>query len=1082
MSETLRLGRLLEEAATAVDRADWARALRLADAIAALDPTNEDAAAIRTLARLRATRSSAVRAGSRRQVTVLFADMVGSTALAGVLDPEDFREVLVAFHQACSDVVNSFDGHVAHVIGDGLLVYFGFPRAHEDDPVRAVLAGLAMTERIPQLIIPVRSSADGPVIPAIRVGIHTGLVVIADMDTGDHVQPHDISGETPNLASRLHAAAEPNAVVMSEETHARVAKVVRARRLPDLPVRGVDRPLPLYEALGEIVDDTDETTDRRDSPLIGRAEESARIAQVWDDLLSSPSRRGLALVGDPGIGKSRLLTYAKEHVHLGDGHYRTLHCSPYHSATPLYPVVAALQREARREWAGMSITERIGLDDPLDRYLLNLVLDQLEPDAPAPELGPEALRERTFAVLRTAFRRLAEDAPLLLAVEDVHWADPSTLELLSSLLTDPTCARILLMVTSRTTEPVAAIGGMEAVSLGPLPPPACTELVAELAADALDSATRELIVEHGDGVPLYLGELTRMFTHAAHRGTPPAIDSIPTTLHDLLVARIDGFPGEQRLLQVVATVGQPVRQTLLQSIVPVDPGDLEDQLRTLVTAGLLEVVDSDGEQFHQFRHALQREAAYQLQMLSTRREVHADVAQALLDESVARQCAPPRELLAHHYLRADDPGAAAAQLFAAATQYAQVAAHAEAVLRFGQALEAARQAPPPWPGFELDAQAGLAASLLADRGYTSPDVADAYRRLRELSTDTGVPAGRHALAAVYGMWAYFHVRGENRTSSQLAEHLLAVSEQTAYPDDVLAAEAILGYQLLWSGRFREAADRLASAARRPPSAAGARFPHDTAVGATVNLATAQWALGRFAEARASMVAAQRRAEALEGPGAAFTRAYVHTFAAAHLHLAGDVAGCAESAESACDIASEHGFPSWYGAGMLMAMVAGASGEDGAELIPAIEMGLEAWRTVGAESNRTLFLLGLAQAHGTAGQAEEGLAALDEALEHAVRTEELYLLAPLHSLRAELAAPTDPITATDSMQVALIVARDQEAVAFELEALTRACRLWPDTEPGRTAATDLAKLVAYLDPDHRLDEPCLAAARAVLEKP
>ncbi len=1081
-----KLDRLLDDAAEAVERADWATALHLADEIVGLDAGNEDAAAIRTLARLRSSRPPLARRGARRQITILFADIVDSTGMASRLDPEETRDALLAFQALCGEVVGRFDGHIAQFIGDGVLVYFGHPRAHEDDAVRAVMTGLEIVRRVGEQPPGTAGGSTAPPVVAVRVGIHTGLVVIADMGVAGRVQPNDVVGEAPNVAARLHVGARPGTVVMSAETYELVRGLIDAAVLPPVTIRGIDRPVRLFEAIGERTGESRfDAAGRPRGVLIGRQREQEEIIAAWAGVQAEGGTEALAVVGEPGIGKSRLAAFAKEHVHSQGGIFRTLQCSPYHLATPLYPFSVAFQREARRSPQSLAASDRIALDDPADRYALARLLGQPQGEPPPGlELSPEELRERIFTVALAGTRRLAVEAPLLLVVEDLHWADPTTLELLARLLRGPAGAPapILAVFTSRERDPVERVGALPVIELGPLPAGECDQLVADIAPPELGDSVRRLIVEHGGGVPLFLEELTRMLAETP--ATPEVGElSIPPTLQDLLVARVDQFTAEHRLAQVIATFGQPVQAAMLRRLAEVDAEDVDHQLQTLVAAGLIEGVDREGERFYQFRHALQRDAAYRLQLHSTRRTTHAAVAVALAEDAQLGRV--PAELMAHHYERADDLNAAAQEWYTAAVRHAEAAAHAEAVELYRRALNAVHLTPVAAnPDLELDVQAGLAVSLLETRGYTSAEVADAYARLRALLGDGGTGAGHHHLGSLYGLWAYYHVRGENRTSGQLATQLLQVAEQSGSAGDVLAAKAVLGHQLMWMGRFGEAAVLLEDA-RRFVSAPGGRglFPHDTGVGACVNLAATLWTLGRFGPARQALAEGVARAEALAGPQADFTRAYVHCFAAAQRYVAGDFDGCRVHGQRAVQISNEHGYPSWLGAGLLMVTVAAALTEDPDQYIPGIRYGLDAWRNAGAETNRTLFLLGLAQASARAGRPEEGVAAVDEALAQASGCQELYLISALLGLRGELMAvspPGDPKVAETDLENALEVARKQGAVAFELAALARIARLSLDEGRRRAAAAQLERLSTSLELG-RDDEPCLVEARSVLEQ-
>jgi class 3 adenylate cyclase/tetratricopeptide (TPR) repeat protein len=1062
--------RLLERTVEAVDRAAWDTAIRFADQILVLDPGNEYANAVLTLTSLRSGVKPDRASGTRRRVTVMFCDMVDSTAFASLLDPEETREVLRDFLRACSEVVEEFDGHIASLLGDGLLAYFGFPRAHEDDATRAILAGCKIVQRV-QALPPVHLG-NRTVQPAVRVGIHSGLAVVAEIGTADRTGTNDVVGETPNLAARILDVAAPNAVVISSETLDLVDNAFVTNPLPATTMKGIHRRVDLFSVVGQrILDSRFDATPGIRTHLVGRRTEQERIREAWAETQRSGCQT-LAILGEPGIGKSRLLAYAKGEVEALGGWHRTLQCSPYHLSTPLHPIVAALQQEAgatstepgERTASLVEFAEWLGFVDPSNLFILaQLLRISLPPELPVAHLAPEELRARTMALVVTWLDRLADRSPLLLAVEDLHWVDPTTLELLTRIVSRTASTPILTILTSRDRASVSSVGKIPTLTLGALTWEDCAQIVEDVAGrDDLPAAVRRLIIERSDGVPLYAEELTRMLGREASEGqlAMNQID-VPPTLLDLLVARLDQYPTELKLAQVIATVGQPVGQALLSRLLSLTGDEVRRQLDVLVDARLLRAGGDEADRVYDFRHTLQRDAAYQLQLHTTRRLVHAAVAAALAEGDQVSAASP--ELLAHHYEQAEDFAAAARQWYRAGFQHSAAAAHAEAIQHYESALAALERAQPPaLEQLELDVRSGLAGSLLASRGYTSPEVAAGYDRLRELSVAGGT---RHQLPGLFGAWAYYHTRGENQVSSELAQHLLDVATGSGKSQHILAAKAVVGKQLLWGGHFQAAARMLEEARGwQPLDDESYPFPHHPGIGAGAHLAMALWILGLPRQARNALSEAVASADSLEASAAEFTRAYTHCYAASFCHVVKDMTGARHHANRAIAISAERGFATWLAVGKLHLAVVSALTQRPADHIPTIRAWLDAWRRAGAEAGRSHILLSLAEACVLAGEPLDALTVTDEALVHVVSTQEKFLESPLHRVRGEVlrvVEPHDPLHAVTELTIAAEVAKRQGARAFELAALTSLQHLRLEIGWANDPSEQLADLQASL---------------------
>jgi len=1007
----------------------------------------------------------------------MFCDLVGSTAISEQLDPEVFREVLLQFQDLCAAAVRRFDGHVARFLGDGILVYFGYPRAHEDDARRAAAAGLAIVESVRGTAF---DTGDGGSMELeIRVGIHTGVAVIAEMGAGDRRETDDIVGETPNIASRVQAAARPNSVIVSSSTHDLIRGWFDVTALGPRPLRGVAQALDLFEVLRSSGAETrlEAVPDR--TAMVDRERESATLLGAWADAVGGrPS--SFTIEGDAGIGKSRLVELVRDEAVRQGGAQLTITCSPLHTNTVLNPVVRLLVRvtgldrdDARSPWT--RLVEKLSSHGPVptdDLALLAALLSvEVPASVPVAELTPEHRREQTFQAFLRLVDRMADDAPLLLVAEDVHWADPSTIELLRRLAGRVGRRRTMLLLTARPGGPDVGGPSVPTLRLQPLDDAHRDEMVRGLLPDDLPDSFRRLIVERSDGVPLFIEELSRTLGDAADERRQPSLlgaaMDVPPSLHDLLAARLDSRPREKVLAQAVATIGQPAPCRLVEQILGLDAEFVGKGLDALVGAGILMAGQQAGVSVYSFGHALLRDAAYNSQLRAHRRVLHARVAQVFEADwpEVART---QPELLAHHFGCAGLGLRSAGHWYAAGMVAAGLAAHTEAVGHFRNALAVLDGSTDAQGGLALrhSVQGALACSLLALLGYTSPEVEEEYRRALALAAEA--EAEGPALATTWGLWAYYTVRGEHAVAVELAERCNDSAEAGSNPSEVLEAAAMLGYQRFYLGQFADARALLRAGATYRAGVDVSGYPSDPGVASLANLGPTLLILGHPRKAEEAMAHALARAEELHSSTRLFTRAYTCAFAAWYYQLAGMPKRAAEHATRAIEISAEHGFATWLGAGALHLSIAEATIGDPERSIPSIEWGLQAWVEAGAELFRPYFLFWLADARRRAADPAGALRAVDEALAAMVAHDERFFEAELLRLRGELTE--DPKVLWDAVHVA----RGQQARTFELRAASSLHRLCPSGE-GTEAA--LRAVVTWF-PD-RLDTPDLRLARATL---
>ena len=733
----------------------------------------------------------------RRQLTVLFCDLVDSTHLSQQLDPEDLRHVVRAYQETAAEVIQRFEGHIAQYLGDGLLVYFGYPRAHEDDAQRAVHTGLGIVEATGTLNS--RLQAEYGVALAVRLGLHTGPVVVGEMGSGGRHE-HLALGETPNIAARLEGLAAPNTVVISAVTAQLVQRGFVLEALGTQTLKGITAPMGVWRVVGPLETLREATTAMPEDvkPLVGRGEELGLLLRRWEQ--SKAGQGQVVLIsGEAGIGKSALVETLRAQVRREGLTRVAMRCSPYHTNSALYPVIAHVQqavRLARDDTAEEKLTK---LEQALQTLSLPLhevvplmaaLLAVPLPDGRYPPLRmtPLQQRQQTYDALVAWMLEEAERQPVLMVWEDLHWADPSTLELLGLFIDQAPTAPLLHLLTFRPefVPPWPTRSHMTPLTLHRLERPQVEAMIARLAAGkTLPGEVIEHIVSKTDGVPLFIEELTKMLLestllreeaeHYALTG-PLAAVTIPTTLYDSLMARLDRLPTVREVAQLGAVLGREFSYELLHALTTMDEATLQHGLSQLVDAELLYQRGRPPRARYLFKHALIQDAAYASLLKSTRQKYHQQVAQ-LLEARFPDIVAAEPELLAHHYTEAGCHTQAvgywqqAGQHASESSAYVEVIAHLtkglEVLTSLPDAAEQARR--------ELPLQLTLGATLMATKGYTAPEVGQAYARAYALCQQGEQTP--HLAEAVYGLWIFSLLRGELQTAQELAEQLLPLTQR-----------------------------------------------------------------------------------------------------------------------------------------------------------------------------------------------------------------------------------------------------------------------------------------------------------------
>jgi class 3 adenylate cyclase/predicted ATPase len=1037
----------------------------------------------------------------RRPLTVMFVDLVGSTALAARLDPEEMGEVIRAYQNTVAGEVTRFEGHVAKYMGDGVLCYFGWPRAHEDEAERAVRAGLAIVEAVTGLRTP-----SGEPLTA-RVGIATGLVVVGELVGSAEARERTVVGETPNLAARLQALAEPGDVVISRRTRRLVGGLFELVDLGTRALKGIAEPVRAWRVVS--VSTAESRFAARQvaglTPLVGREQELALLLDRWQQAQDGEGQVVL-LSGEPGIGKSRLVLTLRERLrakpHTALSHY----CSPFHQTSALYPVIGLLERAAgfaRDDAAEQKLdkleallaqtTEDVAGATPLIAALLAIPAGARYPPL---TFSPQRQMERTLQALLDQLAGLAARQPVLVLWEDVHWSDPTSLELLGLTVARVQTLPALVIVTFRPafTPPWRGQAHITALTLNRLSRKRGAAMVAEVTGGkALPPEVLEQIVAKADGVPLFVEELTKTVLELSllkdvgdryELAGPLRPLAIPSSLHDSLSARLDrlaSVASVKEVAQVGAAIGREFSYELLAAVTPLSGDELREALAQLAEAELVFRRGTPPEATYVFKHALVRDAAYQSLLRSKRQQLHARIVR-VLEEHFPETVDTEPELLAQHCTEAGLAERAVDYWHCAGQRALARSATAEAVVQLTKGLEVLVGLPvgAERRRREIGLQLALGPALIAAKGYAAPETGRAYARACELCREADDTP--ELFPALYGQSVVHWQRAELAAAYELARELLRLAEERGDAAAEVVGHRILGAYLFQLGRLAEsrAHSERALALYDPVRDQSSRFVYaiDSRVVCLLWLSQALLALGYPEQARARNGEVLVRARQLAHPNT-IAQALLYDWT---LHqLLRDRREAQEQAEALIALATEQGLPLWLAAGVVVqgwALAAGGRAEDG---IAVIRRGLTDYRATGAELFSPYFLALLADAHGRADQAATGLSLLADALDGVDRTGVRWLEAELHRLRGELwlALPEpDQSGAEGCLRRALAVAREQDARMWELRAATSLARLWREQGKRIEARDVLAPVYGWFS--EGFDTPDLKEAKALLE--
>ncbi len=981
------------------------------------------------------------RDAERRHLTTLFVDLVGSTALSARFDPEDMSEVIKRYQNTVAGIVTRYEGNVAKYMGDGVLCYFGWPVAHEDDAERAARSALEIVGSIADMRAP-----DGQELSA-RAGVATGMVVVGDLIGEGTSREETVVGDTPNLAARFQTLAEPGQVLVPEATKQLIQDTFELEQLGHFDIKGLDSPVPAWRVAAErSLESRFETEDLNPVlPMIGRNHELGLIMERWHRAISGEGQVTV-LIGEAGIGKSRLTRAVIDAVSTQDHFRMNYHCSPYHTDSSFFPVIQQLSHamgHLETDTASQKtakLRQQLRAADPT--IIAELLQIDTDPSAETPDLSPQQFRVRIMEETSAEVQMLSREKPVLLVVEDAHWCDASTLAMLEACLDRIATERVMILITGRPTFQ-HAFGGHPIVSkltLNRLGSEQIEDVLAKISGGkSLPAELTKEIIHRTDGVPLFIEELTKTIlesgdlveTESSFQLTGP-IDrvTIPATLHDSLMARIDRLQPVKEIAQMAACIGRSFDRASLAKIARVDDLALDDALGQLERSELVFRRGIPPDTTYVFKHALVRDVAYESLLKRRRLEIH----HRLTDLFEADPNAPS-ELIAHHATEAGLTEKAitlwgdAARKAQARPAYVEAGNH----LRNALTLVAGLLDKPEWRERELALLVQLAQVHIAKDGYASAEASEAFSQALERIHATADPELK--VAIYYGTWIAPYIGNDLHKAFDLVSRL--VEDMANEPDPIpkLISRRMRAATLIAKGRSAEALQDLQVAYELYQSAEiadfSAKFAQDPGVQIWCYMLLAQWMCGDEVMARQTCHKALARARELK---------HANTICYAGLHAVtlsiwiGDVEGASEINEEMRRVSDEHDMALWKDfVAIHDAVLACMTDAPGA--VHQLDTALDEYRAKGCWLWVTLYLAEHAKAQLRAGDPAAALRTVDRALREQDTTGEHWAEAELLRIKGEVrAAQGNTDAANAAFDQAILVAQTQNAQILTERAL------------------------------------------------
>ena len=1003
------------------------------------------------------------RGAERRQITVMFCDLVGSMQLSESLDPEDFQALIDAYRNVCTTAIKRYEGYVARYFGDGVMAFFGWPRAHEDDAVRAVRAGLETLSAV--------ANISGPVTLAARVGISSGQVVVGEIagsGTATSMDWMDAVGETPNIAARLQTLATPNSLLISESTKRLVSAAFDVRDLGLQELKGLSKPLHVYQVLAarNIASRFEATHAASLTPLTGRSTELNVLLDRWAKAKEGDGQVVL-LSGIPGVGKSRLIHELKSKIH-GEPHFLLQHqCSPYHSESAFFPVIDRIEQAAhltRRDSAENKLAKlRAYLpraaEDSIEPALLiaNLLSIPIQNHRDLSDLTPQQIKNKTVSSLVDMLLAFSVERPTLCIFEDAHWIDPSTLELLELTINQITNARVLLIVSFRPEFRPTWLTHVNVTmhSLTRLSRSEVMGMIRNLLRD--DGIPQEIanqIMEKTDGVPLFIEELTSSILRVPNgsqskerniqrTGQPIAL-TVPETLHDALIERLDRVAQGRTLAQVAAVIGREFSYDLLLLALRIDEDDLRLALTRLEEADIIYRVGISPFIRFAFKHVLLRDAIYSSLLKSNRQQIHGDIA-AILTSHFSELSESQPEILAYHYSEAGNHELATQSWYQAGQRALAHSANIEAIAHFRKALAALNALPDTLERTkqEIRVQLALGIPLIAVQGYAAEETRETFERALTLCQKSDSPA--EYFQALYGRWGNAWMGGRNDEALNIAKEFLSRSSASGETVPSMVAHRIMGSTLLTTGEFRSSRQHFdesieLSKLKGEPLLYG-RYMVEPRAASLLLSSWDLWFLGYPDQALSRVVSALALARDLAQP---YTIAFAYYMTSVVHLLRGEPELALASAEDSLQMSREQRF-SLY---VILSIISRGRALGGLgqlkEAKQEIKLGLDEARSKGVGFMLPMMNSWLADMHALSGEHEAALSIVEPVLANIGDATGRSWQCELLRQKGQLLLALDHARASQAescFKEALELARRQKAKSLELRAATSLAAHW-----------------------------------------
>jgi class 3 adenylate cyclase/predicted ATPase len=998
------------------------------------------------------------RAGERRHLTVLFCDLVGSTEIAAQLDPEEWRDLVATYHRAAAEAITRYGGHVAKYLGDGIMAYFGWPAAHDNDAERAARAGLAMLEAIAKL----NEQPSRPTLSA-RVGIDSGKVVVGAGAGKDA----EVFGDVPNIAARVQSAAQPDTVLITASAHRLISGLFIVENVGARELKGVPAPIEVFRVIRPTGVRGRIRTARGLTPFVGREEEFATLLKRWERTREGEGQMVL-VVGEAGIGKSRLVAEFHErirdtpHIWMESAGEQLFENTPFHAIIEMLSPWLELQdakstedQLGRLERSLASARLAVAEAAPRIADLLQLPADDRYP---ALSLTAEQKRRRLLGALAGWVIGAARLQPLVMVVEDLHWLDPSTLELQQLLVEQAATAPLMLLYTARPEFPAQwpQRAHHTQITLNRLSARHVRTIVGQVAAQTvLPAETIAALVERTSGVPLFVEELTRAVLESGD--AKRSSREIPATLHDSLMARLDRLGPAKEIIQICAVIGSEFSYELLKAVYPISEDRLQSALLNLTNAELVYVRGIAPDASYLFKHALIRDAAYEALLKSRRRELHRCVA-TVLHESFPKIVKEHPELLAYHYAEAGLNSQAIPFWQEAGQRAVERSAHIEAIGHLTKGLELLNilSDTPERVSQELSLRIALGVPLAITKGYASPEVKIVYDRVRELCQEVG--ESPQLCPVLSALWRYYQARAEYQLARKFGDQLLRLAHRYHNRDFMLQAHHALWSTLYLLGEFSLAREHLEQGLvlydpQQHRFHAFLYSGHDPGTCCRVQRGSVLWYLGYPDQALKSVEEAILLAQQLSHP---YSLAVALEGATMVHQFCRDIQGTQQRAETVLTFAREQGFPVYSALATFYqgwTLVEQGLKQEG---LNQLRQGIAAYRATGAELGLPYQLAVLAQVYGRTGHVQEALNTLTEALAAAERTSDRRWTAELCRLKGELTLQSRSRVekeAEESFHQAISIARRQHSKSLELRAVMSLARMWQE-QGNKTEAREL----------------------------